>query len=146
MSGQAHRYAVSLASSLPRGAIEALLETDAGPLTILATHLDHPEEAATTRRAQVSELLELAKGRRPAMIVGDLNAEASAPELRPISDAGYLDAAAQQGIGSPTWPSWAPQRRIDHMFLPPEVQVVSARVPQANASDHLPLVVRLRMP
>lgn len=146
ISGTAHRYSSATPMSLPRSAIDGELETDGGPLVVLGTHLDHPQEAVSTRLLQAVELVDLARGRQPTAILGDMNAEASSPELRPILQGGYLDAVAQRGVRDPTWPSWAASKRIDHIFVSSDLAIVSAHVPHTGASDHLPVVLRFRMP
>ncbi len=146
VDGSSYRYAAAYPGSLPRGAIVAQLATDAGPLLVLGTHLDHPEGAAATRLAQAEELVRLGAVDRPSIVLGDLNAEISAPELRPLFAAGYLDAPGRLGDSAATWPTWAPRRRIDHVLVGPSVTALSARTPTVAASDHLPVVVRIRMP
>lgn len=144
--GRAYQYSSGVPSALPRGAIEARLETEGGTLLVLGTHLDYPEQAGPTRLAQLTELLTIAGARRPALVLGDMNAAADSPELAPIRAAEFVDLPAALGATQRTWPAHNPDRRIDHIFASPEIRPVSARVVETLASDHLPVVVRVRLP
>lgn len=134
------RYATT--QVVPRGAILARLQTEAGPLSVVVTHLDHPLGATSARLAQIEELLARWPG-EPGILMGDLNAQPDQPELRRLTVEGFEDAAAQVGAAQPTFRSSQPRRRIDYVLLRGPLQAVEARVPATLASDHLPVVVRL---
>jgi endonuclease/exonuclease/phosphatase family metal-dependent hydrolase len=131
----------------PRGFLEARLALGAGQTcTVVSLHLDHTNERA--RQSQVSDLLawyDLA-GRRPDLIVGDMNcihpreyegrAEAfsalsthpvvrhltngaDGPRLaRQIEQAGYVDALIQRGVlGQGTMIRAGEPVRLDYIWL-----------------------------
>lgn len=131
----------------PRGVLRVTLTTPRGELHVLNTHLDaSPRDVH--RRREISAVLELAErlraGGSPVLLGGDLNAP---PDSRVIDDlrrAGWTDAwrACGQGEGS-TFPADAPERRIDYLFLPPELSCRGSEVLKTRLSDHRPLWVRV---
>jgi endonuclease/exonuclease/phosphatase family metal-dependent hydrolase len=46
----------------------------------------------------------------------------------------------------PTFPSWRPQRAIDHMLVTPALPVTAMQAMPAAQSDHLALSVELDVP
>lgn len=133
--------------SEPRGCLLITVQVGERQVLTMVTHLDHGEEAAPTRAAQVVELLALWAKRTPAILLGDFNAEPGAPELANLKAAGWVDvASALQERPAPTSPPPAPVHRIDYIFVTPEVEPVEVSVPPSPASDHLPMVAALRLP
>ena len=118
-----------------------------------STHLDFQREEQ--RALQVEEILDITgNSERPAVIVGDLNAEPDAPELQPLfsvftdsfaalgQDDDYTfgpDLEGLPGSGSVENPSL----RIDYILTARGATATSARVVQTTASDHLPIVAEL---
>jgi endonuclease/exonuclease/phosphatase family metal-dependent hydrolase len=131
-----------------RGALWVSVETDAGPVQIINTHLGLvPRE----QQAQAKELtgprwLGCESRRDPVMLVGDLNATRAANAYRILTQE-LADATKQipRRRRMATFPSGSPVLRIDHVLVGPGVRVVDARVPTGPqvraASDHRPLVV-----
>ena len=118
-------------------------------LDVLHTHL-----SVRTRERQLQ--LELLLGEdwlksrlsEPHLIVcGDLNAMPYSPVYRTLAKVLRDAQRACPGRSLPTWPSWAPFARIDHVFVGRGFQALRRQVPwtrlTAMASDHLPLVVDL---
>ena len=125
--------------NLKRSAL--LVELDIGaeaPLVAIATHLDDPEEAGTARSEQVDQLIELADPDRPTVLAGDFNMEPDDPLIQEILDTGFIDAALVAGADQGTAEDG---RRIDYVFVTPDISVVSAVVIDSDASDHRPVAV-----
>lgn len=82
---------------------------------------------------------------RPVIVVGDFNSTVHHWVVRHVT-AGLRDAHAERGRGTgATYPATRPLVRIDHVFVDPAWDVVSARVLRDHAfSDHRPVVVHLR--
>ncbi|MFD8256081.1 endonuclease/exonuclease/phosphatase family protein [Streptomyces werraensis] len=109
---------------------------------VYSTHLDYRADPSI-RAAQVDDMLGiLADDRGPSVLVGDFNAEPSAPELAPLWHT-LRDAAPDAG---PTYPAIAPQKRIDLITVSQGITVTGARTHAADASDHRPVVADLRLP
>lgn len=142
----------------PRSALRTMLELDGGTLWVTATHLT--TRSGEERRAQVAALAALHSDDMAAgVLVGDFNARPDAPELEPLrerfTDAWELaeDRADQAGWRfwqhdeGHTHPARGPHRRIDQAWVSSGVTVAAAQVlDAAGASDHLPLVIDLRIP
>ncbi|WP_369149752.1 endonuclease/exonuclease/phosphatase family protein [Streptomyces sp. R17] len=109
---------------------------------VYSTHLDYRADPSI-RAAQVADMLDvLADDRGPGILVGDFNAEPSAPELAPLWHT-LRDAAPDAG---PTYPAVAPQKRIDLITVSHGITVTGARTHATAASDHRPVVADLRLP
>lgn len=141
----------------PRIALRTMLELDGGTLWVTATHLTtrSPQE----RAEQVATLAGLhTEDMAAGVLVGDFNARPDAPELDPLrerfTDAWELAADREDQAGWRFWqrdeghthPAHSPHRRIDQAWVSAGVAVASAQViDAAGASDHLPLMVDLRV-
>ncbi|GAB4096649.1 endonuclease/exonuclease/phosphatase family protein [Brachybacterium horti] len=79
----------------PRGVLDARVELPGeGSVRVLVTHLDH--DHWSHRDAQVREILRLvAEDAGPVVLLGDLNADPSAPELAGLRLRGFRDAAIE---------------------------------------------------
>ena len=48
--------------------------------------------------------------------------------------------------GLHTFPSWSPQRNIDHILVTPTLQIDRVRVLNYSLSDHLPVSMDITLP
>ncbi|MDT0309819.1 endonuclease/exonuclease/phosphatase family protein [Streptomyces sp. DSM 44917] len=123
----------------------------------LAVASCHLSLDAAERRAQGGLLLnraaELAEEAGHAVVAGDLNERPGGRTFRLLSGR-LTDArrAAPEG-GEHTFPAPAPDRRIDAVLCTPGVEVLGCGVPAVpgaadlrRATDHLPVLARLRLP
>lgn len=95
------------------------------------------------RRLQLDFIGELIGNSRHLVVMGDLNAGCESAELRHfIDNNGLRETACTQ----PTFPSWRPVRRIDHILVSHALKVRDARVLDYPLSDHLPISVELVVP
>ena len=150
-----NKLSIEREGCLPRGRDEVRAAQWARLLVgDLEVDVVHTHLSVRTRERQLQ--LELLLGEdwlksrlsHPHLIVcGDLNAM---PHSRVYRTLGKVLQDAQRvcpGRNLPTWPSWAPFARIDHVFVGRGFQVQRCQVPwtrlTAVASDHLPLLVDL---
>ncbi|WP_406827783.1 endonuclease/exonuclease/phosphatase family protein [Microbulbifer sp. ARAS458-1] len=88
---------------------------------------------------------------KPRILVGDFNALPSASEIRRLTSV-LEDAQLQLPGHKPkgTFFSRLPKARIDYVFVDSELKVTDVHVPRSEltrlASDHLPLIVDLKIP
>jgi endonuclease/exonuclease/phosphatase family metal-dependent hydrolase len=124
-----------------RRALELHLSIDAGrTLQMFVTHL------SLGRRCQDRQLEYIAEHvlpETPAAIIGDLNTHADALRLHP--------ALRASGFGIPdstpaTYPSWAPNRGIDHILLSHPLELKRLRALPRALSDHLPVAAEISLP
>ncbi|GLW21537.1 hypothetical protein Mame01_15800 [Microbispora amethystogenes] len=128
-----------------------VLEVGDHEVGIVNTHLQEPrgqapEVAAIARRLAAGALppgVGVAEP-RPVIVAGDLNTTPSDPQMRVLEAAGLTDPLRALG-DPPTSPADAPVRRIDHVLISKGLTAVAADVPRVPFSDHLPVVVRLRV-
>lgn len=139
----------------PRVAHQVVVPTPAGTLDVLNTHLDPSpddhfriqETISVHRRARL-----LQQTGRAAVVGGDFNALPDSRVVAAMQEGGWRDAWAECAAGAPegttraeppeglTYPAGLPQRRIDYLFIPPELACRSARVLETTASDHRPVL------
>jgi endonuclease/exonuclease/phosphatase family metal-dependent hydrolase len=127
-----------------RGLLRAVVQAGGEPVTFFATHLDHLEGQGNVRAGQVAEALEKWAGESRAILLGDLNAEPDAPELQGIYEVGFQDALAVTGQED-VFTFWdpTPSRRLDFIFLTPDLSLGRAWVVASRASDHLPVLAEV---
>jgi endonuclease/exonuclease/phosphatase family metal-dependent hydrolase len=141
----------------PRSAVRSLVELDGAALWVTTTHLS--SSSAADRAAQAAAVAALhTDPREPGVLVGDLNADAGAPELAALrerfTDAWQLAAARSDQAGAfslrrdqgLTHPARRPRVRIDQVWVSAGVAVADARVLDGSStSDHHPLLVDLEV-
>jgi endonuclease/exonuclease/phosphatase family metal-dependent hydrolase len=134
-------------SRLPRGYVWATVPTVAGDAFFAATHLtpydrgDEQRERAEQARYYVA----LWDARPRAVLAGDLNAEPASAAITVLRRSGLRDLLAARGLGrAGTYSSVRPTSRIDYLWASPDVAAVSAEVIRTTASDHLPVLARIR--
>ncbi|ASK66652.1 metal-dependent hydrolase [Brachybacterium avium] len=154
----------------PRGLLHVRVRCAEGQeLDVLVTHLDNAGRALRTAQAQ-----DIARRTRdlegPAMLMGDMNADPTAPELATLAAAGWRDTArhasrdggdplrpnlSQRIVAAMAWlrtrggathPARFPLRRIDSLWMRGDIEASAPVVAPRGASDHRPVSVTLRTP
>ena len=133
----------ALPGRLPgRGALEVIIQP-AGyePLRLIMVHL---ALSARVRIPQLQYLAELVSGYAAdtdTLVLGDFNSD-----NRELSAHGGIQAAGLHSLHStPTFPSWAAVRTLDHVLASPTVDVHSTTVLDERLSDHLPVATEIRL-
>jgi endonuclease/exonuclease/phosphatase (EEP) superfamily protein YafD len=140
---------VTLAADLPPG-IAARLDLEGGPLTVMAAHPLPPESRAwwEARNRHLSALAEASRSiEGPVILAGDLNVTMwSSHYGLLVRDTNLRDVRRGFGV-LPTWPAQLPPAMIplDHCLVSPELSVEDVRTGPRIGSDHLPLIVSLRL-
>lgn len=103
----------------------------------------HLSLGANSRAAQLGFIAELLHDHPHAVLMGDFNCSIDRPEMRAL----FRNTRLQPPDGEvPTFPSWRPQRAIDHILVGDGLRVSNARARAAAASDHLALSIDLDVP
>jgi endonuclease/exonuclease/phosphatase family metal-dependent hydrolase len=131
---------ISFRKREPRSLIEARVDTDAGPLSVLAAHLGL---SRSERREQVHTIAALAKADGlPTVILGDFN------EPTGNGAAGRMFGNIFRSAGrEATFPSRWPLLPLDRIWFEPSLDLLGTGVHREapKASDHLPLWADLEL-
>ena len=120
-----------------------LLATFGNGEDALAVAVAHLSLGAQSRRAQVDFIAELLGDHAHAVLMGDFNCDPGQPEMQGL----YRHTRLQPPAGCvPTFPSWKPQRAIDHVLVTPALRIDAMQALPAAQSDHLALSVELDVP
>jgi len=112
---------------------------DAG-LTIAIAHLSL---GATSRRSQIAFIAELLHDHPHAVLMGDFNCLPDRPEMALLYQRTRLQPPACR---VPTFPSWRPQKAIDHILVTTGMACEGMQAMPAALSDHLALSIELTVP
>lgn len=120
----------------PRSVLHARFAGDEAPFHLLSTHLS----LSPADRLRQCRFLARYVRRLPGAVIlaGDLNAAPGSAELELLLETGLRSAAA-----APTFPSSQPRVQLDYILLSEHWQVEAWAAPEADASDHLPLLADL---
>jgi endonuclease/exonuclease/phosphatase family metal-dependent hydrolase len=122
-----------------RGAILVRFGEGDDALAVVVMHL---ALGARTRTRQLAYIRELIGGYRHHVLMGDMNTHAAdLLETSPLRDLGLLAPQIEA-----TFPSWRPQRCLDHILLSPTLTLEKVQVLAQPISDHLPVAVEIRLP
>jgi len=116
--------------------LKAVLENG---LTVLVTHFglcpDEQKSAVDTVMSHIPS--------EKCILMGDLNVEPGDPVLAPIR-AKMKDAGDLFGNAKLSWPSDTPDKKIDYIFATPDVEIISADIPEIVSSDHRPHIAEIK--
>ncbi len=122
-----------------RGAILMRFGDGEDALAVVVMHLSL---GGRTRTRQLAYIRELVGSYRHLVLMGDMNTHAvDLLEHSPLRDLGLLAPQVEA-----TFPSWQPQRCLDHILLTPSLTLESVGVLPRPISDHLPVAVEIRLP
>jgi len=128
-----------------RGLLRARIDVDGVSWQVYATHLQHDDPGERLIQARAARHLLGAPER--TVLLGDLNAQPTTPEVRALTDV-LVDTwgAAGDGPGH-TSASPTPSQRIDYILQSRDTGTRAAAVltsaPASIASDHLPVIADL---
>lgn len=110
--------------------LKAVLE---GGITVLVTHFGlNPDEQENAVKTVVENIAD-----EKCILMGDFNVIPENAVLDPIREK-LKDTALAFDSPKFSFPSDAPDRKIDYIFLSPDIEVTAADIPSIVASDHRP--------
>lgn len=109
----------------------------------LAIAVAHLSLGATSRVAQLAFIAEVLSDYRHVVLMGDFNCQHDRPEMQALFRHTRLQPPT---CHVPTFPSWKPQRAIDHILLGEGITHAEMRAFPAAFSDHLALSAELDVP
>ena len=120
-----------------RCVIKARLENG---LCVLVSHFGLVKEEKINAVQTVVDNL----GDERTVFMGDLNLTPESPLLAPIREKMFDTAELFAGERN-SFPSDAPNKKIDYIFTSPDIKVLSADIPPVVASDHRPYIAEIEM-
>ena len=124
-----------------RGAIVIKYGHPIQPLVVVVAHLALGEKV---RNTQLSYLARLLADYKYVVMMGDFNCRLTHLDNSPLAALGLQTVQADN---LNTYPSWAPDRHIDHILLSPDLESRHTRVlTDCLLSDHLPLATEIVIP
>jgi endonuclease/exonuclease/phosphatase family metal-dependent hydrolase len=128
-----------------RGLLYAKVVVRGVRVNVYNTHLQHDSQPLRAEQAVAVRNLIAGRGGL-SLLMGDMNATPEAPEITHLT-ALLVDTWTEGGVGPGyTYDATNPTKRIDYVFSSPEITIDRATVVATNASDHLPVVVEVRLP
>lgn len=120
-----------------RGAIVSLYGTPEEPLVLASVHLALGRKQ---RNHQLAYLRDRLAGYRRLVVMGDFNCSERGLAHSPFGSLGLRPMVA----GSLSYPSWAPEKLLDHILVSEALPVRLSRVlADCRLSDHLPVTVEI---
>ena len=101
---------------------------------------------ALGKRARAQQLKFLAReldSSRHLVVLGDFNTQVDTPHVMELREALALQAPTE---GMATYPSWQPQRAIDHILISNSLRAGVAEVIPVAYSDHCPVALEIQLP
>lgn len=120
----------------PRGVKKLVIELETNGVRIFLVHLALRKKI---RAEQLLFLAELVKSDKPTIVAGDFNTFSGPEELDAFCK--KLKLVNPNRKGHSTYPSWAPNRQLDHILCSKHIKIKRFTVPMVKFSDHLPLIM-----
>ena len=112
----------------------------AGGITVLVTHFGlNPDEHKNAVDTVLQHITD-----KKCILMGDFNVKPDNEVLLPIREK-MRDTADVFDCEKLSFPSDTPDRKIDYIFVTPDVEVISADIPAIVASDHRPHTAQINI-
>jgi endonuclease/exonuclease/phosphatase family metal-dependent hydrolase len=109
-------------------------------LVIAVVHLALGRRA---RDQQLKYLVEHLDDAHHLVVLGDFNTHVDSPQVQAFCSALELDAPTRELL---SYPSWQPQRSIDHILVSRRLNTREARAIDVPVSDHRPVALQVELP
>jgi endonuclease/exonuclease/phosphatase family metal-dependent hydrolase len=123
-----------------RGALFVRYGTRHDSLVVLILHMALSQRA---RLRQFDYISEIVNEYRHVVVMGDLNCHSQSAEMDYLINRTMMSEPIH---GVCTFPSWCPQRNIDHILVTPTLQVDHVKALNFSLSDHLPVEMQITLP
>lgn len=123
-----------------RGAIVARYGLEEDPLVLVMMHLSLSRAAQNRQLAYIEALI---ARYQHVVLMGDLNNHAE--DLLTNTPLKHSNLAPLPNTAH-SFPSWRPERALDHILVSPSLEIRRAEVVSYPVSDHLPIAMDIRLP
>ncbi|MYE24086.1 MAG: hypothetical protein F4Y01_09100 [Gammaproteobacteria bacterium] len=112
---------------------------------MVSTHFHAGSADSAIRVPQARAVLEVVDPAQTTVLIGDLNAPPGDPEMLLLERAGLNDAFVVSGVTGEgfTYRADRPRRRIDYVWLSPDLQARDFSTHDSRASDHFAVTVTI---
>ncbi len=145
-NGFLSRYQPSYSEHMPlpglpgRGLLLSEFNYGCDSFAIIVVHL---ALTGRSQKRQLQFLAELSRRYQHCILMGDFNLEPqNFAMIKLLEDSGLKTSEPF----SPTFPSWRPHRKLDHILVSRDFQLCSAEVLDYPLSDHLPVQLEVSLP
>lgn len=123
-----------------RCVLKCTVDVHGALLTVLCTHFGlNPDEAENAVKTVLSAIED-----RRCVLMGDLNLLPEDPILFPLRQR-MTDTAPLLGTEDLSFPSDAPDRKIDYIFVSADIGIRAAEIPPLVLSDHRPYSAEIEL-
>ncbi|MBT8116451.1 MAG: endonuclease/exonuclease/phosphatase family protein [Gammaproteobacteria bacterium] len=123
-----------------RGVLFVRYGTHEDSLVTLIVHLALSKRA---RMSQIDYISEIVNKYRHVVLMGDMNCHSQSHEMDYLIDRTMM---REPHHGADSFPSWRPQRNIDHILVTPTLTVDHVKALDFPLSDHLPIEMQITLP
>lgn len=123
-----------------RGVLVARYGSGDEGLVVAVAHLSL---GANSRKVQLDFISEVLADHPNAVLMGDFNCVATRPEMERLFSHTHLRPPSESVF---TFPSWRPQKAIDHILASDSLQPDKLKAFPAASSDHLALALEINVP
>ena len=123
-----------------RGAMFAYFGRPENPLVVVILHLALGRK---TRLRQLGYVADIIRKYKHVIVMGDMNCASNSMEVKLLVNNANLTEPSHDLL---TFPSWKPDRNIDHILVSPTLDVSSVSVLDYTYSDHLPISMEVVLP
>jgi len=110
------------------------------PLVLVIIHL---ALGKNSRYQQLEAICGIVRKYEHVVVMGDMNCQPNSREMEMLLTKTHL---CEPTHGLNTFPSWRPQRKIDHILVSPSLEVADIHVLNYRFSDHLPIAMDIVLP
>ena len=123
-----------------RGVMEVRYGEGQEPMVLLLVHLGLGKRS---RLRQIDYISRVVNRYQHVIVMGDFNCLAQSYEIESLMKQTHL---CEPTDDLHTFPSWQPNRNIDHIMVTPGIRICRTEVLNESLSDHLPIMVEVSVP
>ena len=123
-----------------RGVMEVRYGEGNEPMVLLLVHLGLGKRS---RLRQIDYISRIVNSYQHVIVMGDFNCLAQSYEISTLMKQTHL---CEPTDDLHTFPSWQPNRNIDHIMVTPGIRIRRTEVLNESLSDHLPIMVEISIP
>lgn len=124
-----------------RGVLEVAFGKDKNALRLFIVHLALGKRS---RLRQIVFLANLVGNYNHVILMGDLNCCSISQEMDLLLELTHFNEQPKTDLH--TFPSWRPNRQLDHILVSPSIEIKQISVLEHTFSDHLPIAIEVQLP